>query len=162
MSLSLLATFLLCAAAAFILVAAVGDTLASRQMATERYRFVPLVRCLRLAQWPAVALGLAFVVTSLVASPLWSTVALLVAFLVAMLGQANALACLAVRDALLRGFMPAFIVGMLLVNFPGLWPEVFPHLELDRSAILAAGMLSVGYWYVAYQRTQQDLIRLYG
>lgn len=126
----------------------------------ERFRFVPLVRTLRYAQWPAVILGLAFAVVSLVANPLWAVTALLVGFLLTILGQFRMLSSGANYQALMRGLMPTLVLGMFVVNYPGLLPATFPHLQFGFLETIAALLLAASYWFVAHQRTKQDLIRL--
>jgi uncharacterized membrane protein YdcZ (DUF606 family) len=145
---------------ASVLATAVGDTMASYQMTHDRYRWVPFVRALRRAQWLAIIGGLAFVVVSMAASPLLSVTAFLAACVVAMLSQFRALTCGANYQALMRGFMPLMLLSMGLVNFPGWTSQTFPRLELSGSAFAALLLLSTGYWYVAHQRTVQDLLRL--
>jgi hypothetical protein len=160
MSLSHLASITLLCAVLFILLAAIGDTVATRQMGTERFRFVPFIRLLRRSQWPALVGGLAFVGLTLARSPGLAATAILAACIVGILSQIRLLGYGAVYQPLMRGFMPAFVVSMLVVNFPGLWPAAVPQLKLGMLEIGAAAMLAVGYWYVAHQRTTQDLIRL--
>lgn len=160
MSLSVFANTVLLLALGCILLAAAGDTIATRQMATERYRFVPFIRTLRRAHGAAAFFALAFGVVSMAVSPVWSVVALLVGFLFAMLGQFRMLACGGNFQAWLRGFQPALVLGMLAVHFPGLLPQDQPQLQLSHLALGAAVLVAFGSWYVAFQRTQQDLLRL--
>lgn len=161
MSLIALSQALLAVTLVLVLIAGIGDTLASHQMATERFRWVPLVRLARWAQIPAAFLVVIYLVVALIASPMNSVLAFQLAFLVALVGQARMVVLGAVRQALLRGFLPAIVLGVTLANLDGVPTHPQSHtLQLGLASLAMALLAAGGFWYVAYQRTQQDLIRL--
>ncbi len=161
MSLIALSQSLLFVTLVLVVIAGIGDTMASHQMATERFRWVPLVRLARWAQIPAALFVVAYLVVALIASPMNSVLAFQVGFLVALVGQARMVVLGAVRQALLRGFLPAIVLGVTLANLQGV--PTHPQsqtLQLGLGPLVVALLAAVGFWYVAHQRTQQDLIRL--
>jgi hypothetical protein len=158
---SLFANAAVLLAVLFIVAAAFGETLATRQIAAERFRFVALVRLLRHAQWLAVGAGLAFIGSIAWAAPLLSFLGLAGGAVIALLMQARLLEGGATYQFSMRGLLPALVLGVVVANLPESPALADTALALDVLALCAAPVLAFGYWYVAHQRTQQDLMAVF-
>lgn len=161
MSLVSLSELVLVIMLSLLIVAGAADAAATRQMQFNQFRWVPLVRAARWAYVPASVLAALYLGLALAAAPFGSTLALYGALVLAIVAQARLLLLGDFRQALLRGILPTAILAVTSVNALGfeLHPDSPPML-LSAGFVVVAALSAAGFWHVAHQRTQQDLLRL--
>ena len=148
------------------LVGALADTVASHQIAMTRYRWVPTVSLLRKARVPAALGAVTLTAFALYHAPLFSLLGVLVALLTAvtyhaaMYGGSNSLS--SVWQVGLRCFFPTLLFLEVVLN-----SSLFLHLpvpltsDLFQEGALAELVLTMAaFWFIGYQRLNQDLLYL--
>lgn len=158
---SQLALVLLFAATASTLLACIGEVMASRQMALSCYRYVPLVRALRLASWAAQAYVFSFALVALMNAPLATALALCCAGVLGLVVEARTLDLYGdVVGASRRALTPAVVVLVTLTNVFDSSLPFATHLNLGVPALVMAVLVAIGLRFVDYHRGIQDWLRL--
>ena len=146
---------------AFILVAAIGDTVATRQIAFQRYRFIPLVRLLRKCQVPAVVSALVFGLLAFALLPTILVVLVVSVMIFVVISQIKSLVEGYIYTPLMRVLLPGLlltVLGAWLLGLP-LEPKLTLAMHLPASSLACLVLAAFGFWYVARQRTHQDYLR---
>jgi hypothetical protein len=157
MTTTAIATVLLFVIVGLFLISFLCEREAYRQMETTEYRYVPQIRFGRLMRIPAMLCVVAFVVLGLTASPLAGTAVILLASILTMATQSQALVYGQATQVFLRGLVPSVLILTTLVNIglPGL-----PGLGVSPASLGLAIIGSIFSWTAAVFRTEQDLVAI--
>ena len=153
MDVSIIATVLLCSCALMACISAAADMEATRQLRSERFRWIPQVVICRKLHAAASLLLLAFFVFVFAAggAAIGAVAAILFAGLLAFLTQGKRILWSDVKFAWLAGFAPLLVLASTVANLDGVPGGArLPWLVLVPAIVAAACFL-----LIARQRTVQ-------
>ena len=158
MDLSMIATVLLCNCAVLVAISAAADMEATRQIRSDRYRWIPQVVICRKVHGAASLLLLAFFVLVFAAgdAAIGVVAALLVTGLLAFLTQGRRILWSDLQFAWLSGFAPLLVLASTLASLDG----VPGGVQLSWLALIPALVAASCFWLVARHRKLQRLLQV--
>lgn len=152
--------FLLLACCVFMSLAALGETIATRQIARTAYRWVPLVRAMRVLVWPATACLAGVVAFAAAARPAS----------LSLVGLAVGFACLFEfkylferynwRRLFVKSFIPAVAIGVTVFHLDVLDALPKNSMQLPSISVLVLVVLVGAAACITMQRDEQGLLAL--
>ena len=151
------ATVLLCSCALLVAISATADVEATRQIRSDRYRWITQVVICRKVHGAASLLLLAFFVLVFVAgdAAIGAVAALLVTGLLAFFTQGRRIFWSDLKFAWLSGFAPLLVIASTLASLDG----VPGGLRLSWLSLIPALVAALSFWLVARERALQRVLQ---
>jgi hypothetical protein len=138
--------------------AAVAEITATRQVAFETYRFVPLIRLMRKGHKAAAVLVTLFAAIAVYTTPALSLPVFAMSLTVGALIQLRAMVSGYWNEVVLYGVMPVTAILLTLAN---LGTSVLPHpagLQLGAPALAVAVLLAAQCFVIRHYRNHRELL----
>lgn len=160
MNASFFAGQLLAAALVLSALASVAEITATRQVAYETYRFVPLIRLLRKGHKAAAVLVALFAAIAVYTTPALSLPVFAMSLCIGTLIQLRAVVAGYWSEVVLYGLMPVTAILLTLANFGTAVLQYPIGLQLGGPALAAAILMAAQCFVIRHYRNHRDLLLL--